>query len=156
MPETGPHIAIATLCEKVLTEQDGVLSIIRVIDRFIQTATGPEPPDQMPPFIISDRDLKMVVALKSDKAKGRFSVKVIVEDPSGARVPVGESDVTLPGGNQGINLVIGMNLAVQHEGVYWFDILLGGPRGQEDQLISRVPLEVLYQRQRVPASSGQE
>ncbi len=150
MPETGPHIVIATFCEKVLLEPDGVLSLIRVVDRFTQTATGPEPPDQMPPFIVSDRELRMVVALKSDKAKGRCAIKVVAEDPSGVRTPVGESDVTLPGGNQGVNLNIGVNFAFQHEGVYWFDVILDGPRNQEDQLMTRVPLEVVYQRQRVP------
>lgn len=152
MPDTGPHIAVATLCERVLTEGDGVISIIRIVDRLIQTATGPEPPEQMPPFLVGDRDLKMVIALKSDQAKGRCTVKIVVEDPSGVRVPVGESDITLQPGNLGANLVIGMNVALQHEGVYWFDVLLGGPRNQQDQLMTRVPLEVVYQRQKVPAS----
>jgi len=46
MPETGPHIVNATFCEKVLIEPDGVLSLIRLVDRFTQTATGPEPPEQ--------------------------------------------------------------------------------------------------------------
>ena len=149
MPDTGPHVVIATFCEKVLSEPDGVLSLIRVVDRFTQTATGTEPPEQMPPFVVSDRDLRMVISLKSDKAKGRCSIKIVAEDPSGVRTPVGESDVTLPVGNQGVNLIIGMNFAFQHEGVYWFDVILGGPRNQEDHLMTRVPLEVVYQRQRV-------
>lgn len=156
MPDTGPHIAVATLCERVLTEGDGVLSIIRIVDRLIQTATGPEPPEQMPPFLVGDRDLRMVIALKSDQARGRVTVKIVVEDPSGARIPVGESDVTLQPGNLGANFNIGLNFAVQHEGVYWFDVLLGGPRNQQDQLMTRVPLEVVYQRQRVVASTPEE
>lgn len=152
MPETGPHIVNATFCEKVLIEDDGVLSLIRLVDRFTQTATGPEPPEQMPPFVLTDRDLHMVITLKSDKAKGRCTVKIVAEAPSGVRTPIGDYDVNLPGGNHGINLNIGINFAFQHEGVYWFDVLLGGPREQKDVLMTRAPLQVLYQRQRVHAS----
>jgi len=149
MPGTGPHLITATFCEKVLIEPDGVLSLIRLVDRFTQTATGPEPPEQMPPFVLTERELRMVITLKSDQAKGRFIVKIVAEAPSGLRTPIGESDVNLSAGNQGVNLNIGVNFAFQHEGVYWFDVILGGPRNQEDQLMTRVPLEVLYQRVRV-------
>lgn len=152
MPDTGPHIAIAAVCERVLIEQDGVMSIIRVVDRLTQTATGVEPPEQMPPFLVKESDLRMVIALKSDKARGRCTIKVVLEDPSGQRVPVGQSDVTLQPGIGGTNLNIGMNLAIQHEGVHWFDVLLGGPREQKDQLMTRVPLDVVYARQHVPGS----
>jgi hypothetical protein len=152
VPETGPHIITATFCEKVLIEPDGVMSLIRLVDRFTQTATGLEPPAQMPPFVLTERDLRMVITLKSDQAKGRSTIKIVAEAPSGIKTPIGESDVNLPGGNQGVQLNIGVNFAFQHEGVYWFDVLLGGPHHEEDVLITRVPLEVLYQRQRVPAS----
>lgn len=152
MPDTGPHIAIATLCERVLVEQDGVLSVIRVVDRLIQTATGTAPPEQMPPFLVQENDLRMVISLKSDRARGRFTVKIVLEDPSTQRMQVGQSDLTLQPGNSGANLNIGLNLAIQHEGVHWFDVLLGGPHEQEDQLMTRVPLQVVYQRQHVPTS----
>ena len=33
-PRPGPYVCMALLCEKVLNEQDGVLSVIRVIDRI--------------------------------------------------------------------------------------------------------------------------
>lgn len=152
MPETGPHIAIATLCEKVLIEQDGVISIIRVVDRLIQTATGTDPPEQMPPFLVQEGSLRMVIALKADQARGRCIIKVVLEDPSGQRVPVGQQDVTLQPGGGGANLNIGMNLAIQYEGTHWFDVMLGGPRNQQDQLMTRVPLQVVYSRQHVPES----
>ena len=44
---SGPHLAAALLCEKVLQEKDGVLSFIRVVDRFgvqePQPGKAPEP-----------------------------------------------------------------------------------------------------------------
>jgi hypothetical protein len=52
VPSDGPHVGIAVLCEKVLQEGDGVLSLIRVVDRIIHSAVGPEAPDEMPPVPI--------------------------------------------------------------------------------------------------------
>lgn len=131
-----------------MTEADGVLSFMRVVDRITNTASGIDPPDEMPPMLAN---IQMVVALKSDRAKGRHSVKFFMEAPDGARQQIGEQDVTLTPGNSGANLVIGLQLGLALEGVYWVDVVLGGPRGQEDVLLTRTPLEVVYQRQRVPA-----
>jgi hypothetical protein len=67
--------------------------------------------------------------LKADQAKGRHTLKIIVEDPMGARIPVGEWSVNFQPGNNGLNIIVDVNFAVQYEGVYWFDVILGGPRG---------------------------
>ena len=64
MESTGPFIAAAVICENVLNEQDGVLSVIRIIDRLIQQAVGPEPPDDMPPLVIAG-NLKMLLSLQN-------------------------------------------------------------------------------------------
>ena len=69
---------------------------------------------------------------------------------------MGEQDVNLSaGGNRGVNLISPLQFAVQHEGTYWFDILLGGP-DQEDELLTRLPLEVQYQRQVIRAPRNPE
>ena len=99
--------------------------LIRLVDRFTQTATGIEPPDQMPPFVITERELRLLITLKADQAKGRSTIKIIAEAPSGLRTPVGESDVNLQGGSSGVNLDIGVKFAFQHEGVYWFEVCTG-------------------------------
>lgn len=41
---TGPYLQAALLCERVMEEKDGVLSVIRIIDRLIHTALGPAGP----------------------------------------------------------------------------------------------------------------
>jgi len=48
---TGPYLQAALLCERVMQEKDGVLSVIRIIDRVIHTAMGPETPDTMGPGV---------------------------------------------------------------------------------------------------------
>ena len=63
----GPHVQVATLCEKALQEADGVLSIIRAIDRVIVTAQGSEVPSELPQ---GNLQLTLVVILKSDGARG--------------------------------------------------------------------------------------
>ena len=147
---TGPHLNLAVLCEKVLQEQDGVISVIRVIDRLVQSATGPDVPDQMPPFLANN--LTMVVSLRSDQARGRYGLKIRAEAPGGFQLPALEHGVQLQGGNTGVNLVMPLSLPIAHDGVYWFDVFLTGPAPKEDRLLTRVPLEVVYQPLRVGGS----
>lgn len=152
MAGSGPHLIAALFCERAITESDGVLSFIRVVDRFTQTATGIDPPEEMPPMMVN---VQMVIVLKADQAKGRYTIKLVMEAPDTERRQIGEQDVNLTPGNAGVNLVIGLQLGLNLEGVYWIDVLFGGPRGQQDVLLTRTPLEVVYQRQRVPAPPGQ-
>jgi hypothetical protein len=43
MPNTKPLVAVATLCEQILGEKDGVVSVIRVVDTYYV-----EPPKGLP------------------------------------------------------------------------------------------------------------
>lgn len=151
-PETGPYLQLACLCEKVLTDSDGVLSLIRVVDQITQTTTGIDVPDQMPPFVVTD--LKLVISLKAGKARGRYAVKIRPEDPSGIQLPPFETPVQLSPGNRGVNIITDLQFAVQHEGVYWFDILFAPGAGVEDWLLSRIPLEVQYRPQKLAPVAG--
>jgi hypothetical protein len=146
-PSKGPYLQLACLCEKVLNDSDGVLSLIRIVDRLIQTATGIDVPDQMPPFLLSD--IKLVIALKAGEARGRYAIKIRPEDPSGIQLPPFETPIQLSPGNQGVNLVSDLQFAVQLEGVYWFDVLFVPGGEAEDWLLTRIPLEVLYRPQKL-------
>ena len=48
--EQGPYLSAAFFCEKVLVEQDGVKSAIRIVDRVTRTVVHPNPPPEMEPF----------------------------------------------------------------------------------------------------------
>ncbi len=145
---------MAVLCEKALQEQDGVLSVIRVIDRLTQSATGTELPEQMPPFLADN--LTMVVCLKADQARGRYGIKIRPEAPGGFQLPAMEQGIQLAGGATGVNLVMPLILPIGQDGVYWFDVFLTGPAPQEDRLLTRVPLEVLYQPLRIGESPANQ
>ena len=150
---TGPHVVIAALCEKVLHEQDGVLSMIRIVDQITQSASGTEAPTQMPPFLTNN--LTMAICLKSDQARGRYGIKIRPEQPNGQQLPELEQAIQLGSGG-GVNLIMPLVLPITQEGLYWFDIFLTGLPPQSDRLLTRVPLQVVYSPQRIggPAPEG--
>ncbi|MGB7434394.1 MAG: hypothetical protein WBR26_18775 [Candidatus Acidiferrum sp.] len=76
----GPYIALAVFCEKALQEKDGVLSIIRVIDRLIVNTSGPAAPEQMPAAQLS---FPLVIVLKSGFVNGKYNLKIVPNSPSG-------------------------------------------------------------------------
>lgn len=136
----GPHVQVATLCEKALQEADGVLSIIRAIDRVIVTAQGSEVPSELPQ---GNLQLTLVVILKSDDARGRHPVSLRIQQPSGVYLPERTFDVMFEGEERGVNLILQLQIEAL-EGLFWFDVAVN------QQLLTRVPLRVMYQR--VPTS----
>ena len=141
LSDKGPHLSVAVLCERVLEEKDGVLSLIRIVDRITNAATGPDAPDEMPPAPIN---LTAVLSFKSGKARGSYTVKLRPEDPSGTQLPALDMPIHFEGeGDRGSNLVVNFNFVAEMAGLYWIDVLF------EDDLITRMPLRVIYQPRRV-------
>lgn len=146
---TGPHLQAAVLCEKVLESKEGVLSLINIVDQITQTTTGPEPPKDLPPFIL--QDVSLVIMLKADQARGRYAIKVRPQDPSGRDLPEVETPVQLEGANSGVNIVSPLQLAIEMEGTYWFSIYFMAS-SEKEQLLTRMPLKVMYQPHRTKPS----
>lgn len=149
-PPTGPYLAAAVLCEKVLHEQDGVISLIRVVDRVIQTAVGPEAPDDMPPMPVN---LQAVIVVKSGDARGRYPIRLSVESPSG--LDTGQEavlHVLLEGEDRGVNVVANFGFIATQEGLYWIDVRFG----EQDLLLTRIPLRVVYQAQRMSTGTDSQ
>ena len=131
---SGPHVQIAALCETVLHEPNGVLSLIRVVDR-ITVSAPPGAPASMPPAPIS---LKAVIALKSDAARGRAMVGLRPQKPSGIYLDAVVSPVLFEGEDRGNNIIIDLRMETDEEGLYWFDVLIDG------RVITRMPLRIVY------------
>jgi hypothetical protein len=134
---TGPYLTVAAICEKVLQEKDDTISIIRMIDRLAITVNALGSPETMPP---TATNVTILISLKSGKARGRNTIKLRLEAPSGLKLPDQLLPVLFEGDDRGVNLILNLNLVVDQEGVYWFDVLL------EEQLLTRIPLRILYQR----------
>lgn len=133
----GPYVQMAVLCERVLQERDGVASIIRVVDRLTVSASGVEPPVDMPATQVN---FPAVIMLKSGFMKGRFNVRIVPTTPSGKTLPEMSVGVLLEGDDRGVNMFLQLGLLAQEEGLYWFDVFF------EQQLLTRIPLRLVYQR----------
>lgn len=147
-PPGGPYLSAALVCERVIQEQDGVLTAIRIIDRIIQSAIGVEAPDEMPSFGVN---ITLLVVLKAGAARGRHQVRITIEAPSGEQMP---QEATLPvlleGEERGVNLILTLGFLAEQEGLYWFNVYFG----DQDTLLTRVPLRIVYQPQRLGVSTG--
>jgi hypothetical protein len=138
MPDpSGPHLQAALICERVLQEHDGTISAIRIIDRLTHFVQGPNVPEALPSF---QQQIAFLIALKSGAARGRHTVRLDVEKPSGEQAPLASFPVHFEGEERGVNLVLNTMFAPDQEGLYWFDVWLG----QEERL-TRMPLSVRYQ-----------
>jgi len=129
----GPFLQAALFCERVLQEQDGVVSAIRVIDRVV-FATAPDGSRMQP-----EHPVTLLITLKAGGARGRFSVGVSVEKPSGQAGARFEAPVFLEGEDRGVNIVVVMGFAPDQEGLYWHDVAFQGDR------ITRIPLRAIFQ-----------
>ncbi|HEV7494472.1 hypothetical protein [Baekduia sp.] len=132
----GPFITAALFCERVLEERDGVMSAIRIVDRL--TIIQPEPP-----FIAA---VTAVISLKQGKAVGRYALGLRPEAPSGLQLPVFQAPVNFDGGegDRGVSVVLPLQLEVE-EGLYWFDVLWIDDRADHQELLTRMPLRVVWQ-----------
>jgi hypothetical protein len=129
----GPHLQAALICERVLQEQDGVVSAIRIIDRVFFILGGDGQP-------LSPRHpITFLISFKAGSARGRFTVEVRREKPSGEQGPGFEAPVFFEGEERGVNLVINAEFEPDQEGLYWFDVLFEGDR------VTRIPLRAIYQ-----------
>lgn len=131
----GPYLNSAVLCEKVLQEQDGVASLIRIVDRLLVSASGPEGAIAAQPV-----SLVAFINLKSGDARGSHDVVIQQESPSGIRQQEVRLSVLFEGEDRGVNLVMGINFIATEEGLHWFDI------GLDETFVTRIPLRVVHQR----------
>jgi hypothetical protein len=133
----GPYVQVACFCDSVIEDKSGVLSIIRLIDTIVQNASGENPPEELAPFI---QKLNLVISLKSGKARGRNTLKVIPELPTGeSRDPIFLT-AYFEGEEKGQNFILNIQFDFRFEGLHWFHVFLG------DEELTSVPIRIRYQR----------
>ena len=135
--EQGPYIQMAGLCEQVIEDKTGALSLIRIIDTITHTETRPDAPTEMPPVTYP---MKMVIMLKSGRARGRHDLKIVPELPSGESKPPIVRGIHMEGEERGFNNIINMVFTFAMEGLYWFNVYF------DDSLLTRIPLRIKYNR----------
>jgi len=130
----GPYLVIAAFCEKLLREQDGVISLIRLVDRW--QIIGPE--EQMPPAFIP---LNLVVIFRSGAFRGPAQLTISPITPSGNPMPPINASVYFEGDDdRGAAVATPLAIPVTEPGVYWFELKLLG------QAVTQLSMRVVYLR----------
>jgi hypothetical protein len=139
----GPHVQIACFCEKIIRgAQTGSLNIINIIDGVGIVGSDP---DEMPSFSLEN--VLVVVNLWAGLTRGRYSLKLRPEAPSGIQGDMLEIGTLNFTGDAGIDTIRPMPpFEVTEEGVYWFDVVYSG-QDKEDRVLTRIRLNVTYQPQ---------
>lgn len=134
-----PYLKLGTICERVLEEKNGVLSLIRMVDRFTITVTGEEPPDQLPDVL---RFLTIIMSWVGGLGSHEAAFNIIYPGGETQRSPQSWS-FSLDAMNRGHNIIVTLPVSMSKEGVYWIEFILN------DQVKSRVPFQVIYKRQKL-------
>ena len=137
----GPFLTSALLCERVLQEQDGTLSVIRAVDMITVTPVG-EPIPEDAKAVMSPLRLFLLLSFKGGVLGSKHEVTITGYSPSGAmeKFPTATAELatTVPGVPPGFNIIVQVQAAWQTAGVYWFEVSLDGRRA------TAVPLRVLH------------
>jgi hypothetical protein len=134
------YLQLAVLCEKVLKEADGVMSVIRVIDRFTVNGATPEMPPQVLPFMIA-------IIFKAGFMRGKQTIAIRPKSPTGVDLPAMEFPILFEGDDdRGVGMVFPIQWVPPEEGLFWWDVYLN------QELVTRMPLRVIYQRMGLPMS----
>lgn len=142
MSDPAKPVVSAFLCERVLTESDGVQSYIRVIDTLIgRTAKGERARFQV----------WLVVILRSTDEPGEYTLRVRLTAPEGQASLLGEAiPIALKGGEHSAVLNLVLVLEPDNEGLYRIDLLL------DNEWMARVPVRVRLERTPPEPSSSTE
>jgi hypothetical protein len=130
-----PRLKVGALCERVLEERDGVISIIRLIDRLIITFQGKDVPKELPPGLT---EVTAVMCWVS--GLGDYEAKVKVKTPDNEIIESGTLPFRLDSLESVHNQIVKMTIPIRVPGHYWFEFILN------EEVRGRVPLHVIYQR----------
>lgn len=132
------YLQIAVFCEKVLQEADGVISLIRVVDRFTVRGASAEMGNHVLKFTI-------VILFKSGFLRGKQKIHIRPLSPNKRELPAMEIPTLFEGDeDRGNGTIANIDFVVNEEGLYWFDVFLN------EELVTRMPLRVLYQQVGTP------
>ena len=125
-----PYLVGALVCERLIAEKDGVVSLIRLVDSMNTTIVIAL--DSEPVKAASDLTVPLQFALflsfRAGPALGKREAVVNFYEPSGGlRFRLGPYTMVFTNEAQGhnVNVNIGINLAMKDSGIYWFEVVMG-------------------------------
>jgi hypothetical protein len=140
MPITGgPYLTGAFFCDKVLREQDGVISAIRIVDRW--NVNGPN--EEMPTTILQTN---LVILLKSGVYRGNAQLTITPITPSNNRLQPVAAPLLFEGEDErGCGAILPIGFPAHESGVYWFEVTLEG-LALQPRVVTAIPMRVAYLR----------
>ena len=138
MPITGgPYLTAAFFCERMLREQDGVLSAIRIVDRW--NISGPAP--TIAPTVIQTF---LATLFHCGIYRGQAQVTITPIAPSNHRL----QPITLPvlfedADDRGAGIIMPIGFPVQEDGTYWFEVALS-KQNLPPEVVTYIPMRVVY------------
>lgn len=144
--EPRVYLRVATMCERVLTEQDNVASLIRLVDLFtIPSAPGGE---RLPADVVAGFVARFFVAFVSVDFEGTKQLDLTIRGPGGEEVGRLEHGATFAGDSRirSVNVTGTIGLPVDREGLYEIEVAL------DAQVMTHVPF--LVRKATAPADAG--
>lgn len=133
----GPYLSAAFLCERVLREQDGVISFIRVVDRF--NVVGPS--ETMNVTLIP---ATVVALFKSGIMRSSAQITITPISPTNERMQPATAPVLFEGDDErGAGVLLPMQFPVSEPGLYWFEVALTLQGGQPS-VLTFIPMRIVY------------
>lgn len=126
-----PYVQIAAFCQTAIQEANGILSIIRITDRYQIVGQTKEVQS-------TTVNLTLVVILKSGNMQGSATMTIRPITPSGTQLPQVNIPVLFEGLERGVGIITQMGINVTEIGLYWFDVII------DDIKLTRIPLRILY------------
>jgi len=135
-----PYLSAALICEKLLKEQDGVATPVRVVDTLILNPGTNLDEIKKHEVATFSPNLKLYVNLRPGEVKNDKSFEIYQISPSGKRhrFGVGELKFSERKPADGVETVVPVQLKLDPDifGTYWYEILVDGVE------ITRVPLTI--------------
>jgi hypothetical protein len=138
MKNSKPFVQVACLCEHVLIENDGVATLVRVVDTFNFRAAPVGESANVSDDNRPTLKLNLFVSLKSGAVIAKAQVGIQFRNDDGS--PIGdlrEFPIELKGGQHGHTIKADVLMPVPKAGLYWFDVLW------ESEAITSVPLRIV-------------
>lgn len=138
---SGPFLTAAFFCESVSTDDDGAITIHRLVDALefqIPAEAPPGFPSANSP-VIAQR--VFYLCFKTDGQEDRYQVKIVCEHPDGTGSVVFNGPLEIEPMHNGCSLALELTMAFDRPGKRWYRVELDG------QMVTRAPLLVFFERQ---------
>ena len=140
-----PPLLAILICERIMMDEDGIATLMRVIDTFnIEAQTTGRPRNEVARMPI---DLECQVFTRWGLGQGEFTEELALVLPDGKELPRQPVQFTKPAGFHFQHVRHNVRFAVRDSGIYQFRIYLDGqPMGEH-------PFRVNIERRSVPETA---